>query len=90
MDPQTRLELGRWIAEHDHLIRRDSIRPPHSERGQIVGVPPMTFKLTHLPTGVTVTVPPEYSRSQIKCMELAENLLAAAVIALGLEPDTLR
>lgn len=90
MDPDTRAELARWIAEHDHLIRRDSVRPPLRERGQIAGVPPFTFRLTHLPTGVTVTVPPTYSHSQIRCKELAEHMLAAAVIALDLDPGTLR
>lgn len=90
MDPQTRLELARWAEDNAQYLELERITPCIPRGAQVAGIPLPTYTLTHIPTGTKITVPPGYSRSEIKCREFAEQLLAAAVIALDLNPGTLR
>lgn len=54
-----------------------------------MSVPLMGFEsmtIEHLPTGLTITVPGSYSRSELMCRNFLLNMLANTIIVDDLDP----
>lgn len=83
-------DIADWLNEYQGLFKFEVMKPKHEPGGQRVGTPSYPFRLTHLPTGIQIIVPPEYSRSDTKRYLFAREMFATFVILQDLDPITLR
>lgn len=83
-------DIDRWLLEHEGLFRFEVLKPDKEPGGQQVGVRSYPFRLTHLPTGIQVIIPAEYSRSDLKRYDFAREMFATLIIMNDLNPITLQ